>query len=192
VTHAPGEIAVRVVSILEELGIPYFVGGSVASIVHGVVRTTMDVDVVADIKPEQVTILAERWDSDFFVDVDALRDAIDSHRQTNIIHRDTMLKVDLHPMDREGFHRSELARRVRVQLADDPDATVFVASAEDTVLAKLVWYRKGGEVSERQWRDVLGILKVQGSRLDLRHLQRWASTLGVEDLLQRAFAAAGT
>ncbi len=68
----------------------------------------------------------------------------------------------------------------------EPQVEVSVASAEDTLLAKLEWYRMGGEVSERQWRDVLGALKVQAGALDLEYLHRWASELGVDDLLERA------
>jgi hypothetical protein len=76
-------------------------------------------------------------------------------------------------------------------IATDPERTAYVASAEDTVLTKLEWYRMGSEVSERQWRDVLGVLKVQAERLDLAYLRRWAAALGVADLLEQALSQAG-
>lgn len=191
-TVGPGEVTLEFTEALEELGIPYFVAGSIASIVHGMVRTTMDADVVAAIGVEHVSPLAERLARAFFVDAEALQAAVAGNRQANVIHRDTMFKVDVYPMDREGYQQMELARRVRVPLSEDGERAAFIASAEDTVLSKLVWYRKGEEVSERQWRDVLGILKIQGDRLDLSYMWQWATSLGVADLLERAMVAART
>jgi hypothetical protein len=73
----------------------------------------------------------------------------------------------------------------------EPPAEALVATPEDTLLAKLEWYRSGGEVSERQWRDVLGIMMVQGNKLDLAYLRQWAKELKVSDLLERALLDAG-
>ena len=88
--------------------------------------------------------------------------------------------------DQESFRRRRLAR-----LDPDIDLESFLQSAEDTVLAKLEWYRLGGGVSEIQWRDIQGILKAQAERLDSTYLHRWAQELDVSDLLARAMREAG-
>jgi hypothetical protein len=101
-----------------------------------------------------------------------------------------MFKVDMFiPKDRP-FDRQQLARREKQGIGTEPDQMAYVASAEDIILAKLEWYRLGGEVSERQWRDVQGILEVSGNRLDQDYLRRWAATLNVSDLLERALSEA--
>jgi hypothetical protein len=97
-----------------------------------------------------------------------------------------VFKVDVFVAKPRAFDRSQLARRRLVLLSDDPEHYAYVASAEDTVLAKLEWYRAGGEISERQWCDVLGVLKTQGHILDNEYMQNMAVELGVTDLLGRA------
>lgn len=90
------------------------------------------------------------------------------------------------------FDRSRFARRLRETITTSPEGSADIASAEDALLAKLEWYRLGGEVSERQWRDVLGIIKTQEDRLDREYLTRWADELNIQDLLVRAFVASST
>jgi hypothetical protein len=101
-----------------------------------------------------------------------------------------MFKVDIYLPKRRPFDLIQMKRRLRMALAADPQTAAYVASPEDTLLAKLEWYRQGDHVSERQWRDVLGVIKALGDRLDRAYLQEWAVALGVSDLLEHAFLAA--
>jgi hypothetical protein len=188
----PGAITLLVAEVLDALEIPYFVCGSLASIVHGMIRTTLDVDIVADIRAPHVAPFVRALDELFYVDGEAIRSAVRTRASFNILHRATMFKVDVFPSRGTAFEQSELERRSREVLATDPDRAAFIATAEDTVLSKLMWFRKGNEVSERQWRDVLGIIKTQQERLDLPYLRRWAVDLGIDDLLERALVAAVT
>jgi hypothetical protein len=182
----PIAVTLLVADTLEALGVPYAVGGSLASAVHGVMRATMDADLVADLPIEQVEPLAEALGDAFYADVDMMRSAVLRHTSFNLIHLETMFKVDVFVAKPRAFDRSQLARRQLQVLSEEPERHAYVSSAEDVVLAKLEWYRLGGETSERQWRDVLGVLKVQSGRLDREYMQRMATELGVADLLQGA------
>lgn len=168
----------------------YYIGGSVASSAHGIARASLDVDVVADLRPEHVQLLAQRLRDAYYLDPDRMRDAVARQRSFNLIHLATMLKVDVFVVKARPFDREAL-RRARTASVADQTRAFPVASAEDTVLAKLEWFRAGGELSERQWSDVLGVLKAMGPTLDLAYLRRWAATLSVRDLLDRALERAG-
>lgn len=126
----------------------------------------------------------------FYVDAESIRDAVQHRRSFNVIHLETMFKVDVFVRKQRPFAQAQFERRTDQVVATDPERTAYVASPEDIVLSKLEWYRMGGEVSDRQWRDVLGVLKVQGERLDLAYLRRWADALKVADLLERALTEA--
>jgi hypothetical protein len=179
-------VTLLVTQALEQLGAPYFIGGSLASAVHGVFRATADADLVADLRPEHAAPLAQALTGPFYVDEESIAEAIRRRRSFNVIHLDTMFKVDVFVSQERPFDRSQLERRVQQVVATGPERIGYFASAEDTVLAKLEWYRLGGEISDRQWRDILGVLKVQGERLDLGYLRRWAAELQVADLLEKA------
>jgi len=188
----PEQIAVTmlVADALEALGVPYMIGGSFASALHGVMRATMDADLVADLRLDQVTPFTQALGEAFYADAEMMRDAIRRHGSFNLIHLETMFKVDVFIAGLRDFDRAQLARRQLHLLSEDPERWAYVASAEDTVLSKLEWYRLAGESSERQWRDVLGVLKVQGERLDFEYLRRMAAGLGVADLVDRALEEA--
>jgi hypothetical protein len=184
----PEQIAVTmlVADALGTLGVSYAIGGSFASAVHGVLRATMDVDLVANLREEDIAPFVQALGDAFYADADMMRGAIGQHRSFNLIHLESMFKVDVFVARPRDFDRAQLARRQLHLLSEDPERWAYVASAEDTILAKLEWYRIGGEGSDRQWRDALGVLKVQGLRLDLAYMHQMAAGLGVKDLLERA------
>jgi len=186
----PIAVTMTVADILDTLGVSYAIGGSLASAVHGVMRATMDADLVADLRPEHVEPLVRALGDAFYADAEMIRSAIRRRSAFNLIHLETMFKVDIFVARPRPFDRSQLARRQLHLLSEKPERRAYVSSAEDTILSKLEWYRQGGEVSERQWRDVLGVLKVQGDRLDREYMQRMAAELGVSDLLEQAFEEA--
>jgi hypothetical protein len=188
----PLTLIARIAETFEALGIPYLIGGSVASMVHGIPRLTRDVDFVVELGAEQIAPLVRALEHEFYVEEAAAREAYDLGTSFNVIHLETIDKAALFISPRDGWGRSQMARRRA--LAPDParpEARVFFATPEDNALSKLRWYRLGGEVSTQQWNDVLGILKIQAGRLELEYLRHWAPELGVTDLLERALDEAG-
>ena len=138
------------------------------------------------------TPLVEALQGEYYANLTSILGAIEHQSSFNLIHLCTMVKVDVYVSWRSDFARSQFARRIRANLsAEGPPLEVYLASAEDTVLAKLDWYRQGGCVSDRQWRDVLGVLKVQSQSVDLPYLRDWAARLGLTDDLHRACVEAG-
>lgn len=186
----PLVVTLLVTKAFDSLNIPYFIGGSLATAAHGISRATMDVDLIADIHIEQASQLVNILGTDFYADADMIRDAIQRQSSFNVIHLQTMFKVDVFVRKSRPFDQAQFQRRVLYTLVEDPVETAYIATPEDNILAKLEWYRLGGEVSDRQWQDIINVIKIQGERLDLPYLRRWASELGVTDLLEKAIRAA--
>ena len=179
-----------IVEALEHLGVNYHIGGSVASSIYGIIRATIDADLVANLELKHVRPLVKLLEADYYIDEDSVRDAVKRRGSFNAIYLDTMLKVDVFIPKSRLFDQEEL-RRIQLQPLIEGFRPFYVASPEGTILNKLEWYRMGGEVSDRQWNDILGVLKVQGANLDMAYLQRWAVALKVSDLLERALVDAG-
>jgi hypothetical protein len=170
--------------------VAFALGGSWASSLLGHARTTFDADITAEPFAGREREFARAFGPDYYVSPDAIRDAIYGRSSFNIIHLTSGFKVDVFIRKDTPFGRSVLDRRQPAVIPGDPPLSIDVVSAEDVILLKLEWYRLGGETSDRQWGDVLGVLRVQAGRLDNGYLDRWAAELGVADLLATARAAA--
>jgi len=177
--------AFRVLDALQDLDIPYHLGGSYASAIHGIPRQTHDVDLIVDLAPDQILALARALEAEFHIDEQAAARAVNERSSFNLIHYASGVKVDLFVKGKSAFDAMEFGRCLTIRLGQEPGREVFVKSAEDTVLRKLLWYRMGGEVSDRQWQDVRGIVAIQGERLDRGYLATWAERLALRDLLER-------
>lgn len=186
----PIAVTLLVADVLESLDVPYAIGGSLASAFHGVMRATMDVDLVADLRLEHADPLARALGDTFYADGQVIGNAVLRQASFSVIHLETMFKVDVFVAKSRAFDRSQLSRRQLHLLSEDPERYAYVTTAEDVVLAKLEGYRMGSEISSRQWRDVLGVLRVQGDRIDQDYLRRMAVALEVMDLLDRALGEA--
>ncbi len=181
-----------VADLFERMSVSYSVVGSIASSAHGVARATLDVDLVADLRPRHVQPIVDALIDQYYVDFDAAADAVRRRSMFNVVHLATMLKLDIYVLTRRPFDQESFRRRRSVSLDDVDGAREFpVDTAEDTVVHKLEWYRAGGGVSERQWGDIIGVLKVQADALDTNYMRTWAKQLGVVDLLERALAEVG-
>lgn len=178
------EACLPVIRAFEVLDVDYLVGGSLASSFHGTPRSTLDVDLVADLKTAHGPLLVARLGDAYYADPERITLAIAKRSSFNVIYLRTMFKVDVFVLGDDPLAREEMRRRQRIDLGDGTE--VDVASAEDVVLQKLLWYRLGNEVSDRQWNDLLGVIRVRGDQLDRPYLHRWAEHLGLTDLLRRA------
>jgi hypothetical protein len=177
-------VTLAVTAALERRGVPYTVGGSLASSFSGEPRSSIDADIVIDMSVDQVEQFLDALGTDYYADADAPRRAIRTGPSTNLVHRPTGIKVDLFAAS-SLLDRQQLARRRRVQVV--PDRFIFVHSPEDILLQKLHWYRAGYGVSERQWRDALSIILVQREALDREYLATMAARLELQDLLDHAY-----
>jgi hypothetical protein len=186
------QVLESVIEAFEDLGIEYRIGGSIASSAYGIARATLDVDLVADLKENHVRPLVERLSDAFYIDEDRVRDAASRQSSFNLSHLESILKIDVfvlksHPYDLVAFSRVHLERLG----GSESNRLHHLASPEDVILNKLDWYRQGGCVSERQWNDVLGVLKIQQSSLNYEYMQHWAEALDLAELLHQALEDAG-
>lgn len=186
----PIRVTLLVVDVLEQIGVDYVIGGSLASALHGVARATMDTDIVANMREEHILPFFQALKSTFYVDDLMIREAVEHERSFNVIHLETLFKVDIFIAKDREFDRLQLGRRSSYLLSAEPQQSAYVASAEDTILAKMEWYRMSDGVSDRQWRDILGVMKVRADKLDMDYLRRGAQLLKVSDLLERAIKEA--
>lgn len=182
----PFTVLSLVAKVLEEQQISYVLVGSLASSMHGMYRSTADIDIVADIQSEQVIPLLTALQQNFYVDEQAVREAISLRQSFNAIHFDSVFKVDIFIPKSDEFSKKQIARRELRRIAPDVEQSIYVATAEDTILAKLRWYNSGGRVSNAQWTDVVGIIGASSAILDFDYLREWAETLGLTDLLDQA------
>lgn len=186
----PFTVLSLVASLLEQQRIPYVLVGSLASSIHGMYRSTADIDIVADVHSEQVIPLLTALQENFYIDEHAMREAIDQRQSFNAIHFESVFKVDIFIPKTDEFSRKQIERRELRKLAPNVEQMVYVATAEDTILAKLRWYNSGGRVSNTQWTDVVGIIGGSSSILDLDYLRDWAERLALTELLNQAFEEA--
>ena len=184
------QVTAAVCSELEALAVPHVVGGSVASSAHGVPRATNDIDLVAALTLEKVDDFVSSLNHEFYVDAGAVRDAIMRRGSFNLIHLATMFKVDVFVPSDDPISQSQLTRRVLIELEGGDGKVLPLLSAEDVILQKLRWYDLGDRLSERQWSDIVGVLKTQSGSLDTGFVREMVRETGLEELLEKAIAEA--
>ncbi|HEY9852993.1 MAG TPA: hypothetical protein V6D28_26210 [Leptolyngbyaceae cyanobacterium] len=185
-------LANQLASVLTSLNIPYYVRGSVASSLQGEVRFTEDLDLVINIQTNQVQSLINALAEQFYISEVAVEDAMSGRTSLfNVIHLTTTEKADIFVMKDDDFSHSKMSRHQLHCPDDDISRSFYLCTPEDTVLQKLLWFRMTKNESQKQWRDILGVLKLQGEQLDFEYLQRWAISLNLTELLAQALREAG-
>lgn len=185
-------VAQLLAEALEKLGVVYWIGGSMASSVYGLPRTTQVVDLVADLQEDHTDGLMGALENEFYIDRQTVQRAIRTRRSFNVIHLDSMYKADIFLLGATPYAQAEKNRRQSEPLGNQPNAPqAYFCSAEDIILHKLVWFRKSQGTLMKQLDDVQHVLKVQARSLDFNYLHQWAAELGVADLLYKAMMEAG-
>jgi hypothetical protein len=184
----PGAGLQRLLEVFDRLEVAYMIGGSGASSMHGLVRTTGDLDIVARIAVEDVQSLVTELREDFYIDEQHVHAALEHARSFNVIHLGSSYKFDIFPLTADRYQQMQFGRRryEKSSIFTGEPLELAVSSPEDVILSKLRWFHQGGEVSEQQWNDVLGVIAVQGQNLDLRYLREWAEYLRISKLLEQA------
>jgi hypothetical protein len=191
-TATPGDGLLRLLEVFGRLEIPYMIGGSGASSVHGLPRTTADIDIVAKVERRHAPSLVSELQKDFYIDEGQILAALEHARSFNVIHYRSSYKFDIFPLTADSYQQAQFERRryERSALFTGELCDLAVSSPEDVILSKLRWYRQGGEVSEQQWKDILGVIAVQGGKLDLPYLRAWSAYLGLSLLLEQGLGEA--
>ena len=177
------------ITVFTALRIPYRIVGSVASSTQGMLRATLNVDLVVQLEHSHISHLVSRLGSDYYADPEGMEEALARGSSFNLIHLETMIKLDLFPLGQREFDRVSFARVQTLELGGG--FSVNFKPPEDVILGKLEWFEAGDRSSERQWRDIAGLLKVQGERLDLEYMHHWARVLNLTELLEQAIREAG-
>jgi hypothetical protein len=171
---------------ITQLNIEYMIAGSLASSLHGIPRATHDVDIVADIKLHHVEDLIGALKNDFYIDQDLVNKAIKQSSSFNLIHLETMFKIDIFILGDDPNYKKEMERRQSYQISETSKKELFLASAEDIIIRKLQWFEFSNRISDRQWEDVIGVLSVKKDKLDYDYLDKAASQWKVIELLKLA------
>lgn len=180
-----------VVDALDALSIRYAIGGSVASSLYGEPRSTHDIDILLQLGAGDVDTLVARLESDYVVFPDAVRSAVVHSSSFQALHKRYFFKVDLFVAGTGILDREQLEHRRFQQLPNVREEPIAVTAPENIVLRKLDWFRLGDEVSDRQWRDILGVLRIRGPDLDLDYMRDVSRRAGLHALLERALSESG-
>lgn len=184
-----GRAVEPLIKTFERLNIPYYIGGSIASSIYGIARATLDVDLISELRYEHIKPIVQDLEKDYFIDENMINDAVKNKSSFNLIHLRTLMKIDVFISKEKIFDKESFKRRRKDSISDEPNKIqVYLCSAEDTILNKLEWYKLGGYVSGQQWKDIIGIIKVQDELLDKEYLSTWAKELGISDLMEKALS----
>ena len=179
-----------VVELFETHEVSYYIGGSVASSFTGMARATQDADIAAELRRAHLPALFFTLGSDYYIPEARVVQAVEKRGSFNLIHLETAFKIDVFVTASGPFERACMASRVRIEIPELGRALEF-CSPEDIVLHKLQWFEAGNRTSDRQWQDLLGVLRIQGDRLDRDRLKSWAAQLELSELLDRALREGG-
>lgn len=186
----PFFVTLQVIKALEECDINYFIGGSLGSSIYGIPRATLDADLISELDQTKVEQLVEKLKDEYYIDAEMIYDAIKHRSCFNIIHLSTMFKVDIFILKNDPYAREEFSRR-RPEIIPETGQIMQFASPEDIILTKLLWYKEGRYISDRQYQDAKGVLLIQGDLLDQGYLSHWARSLGVNELLEKLYLEVG-
>ena len=184
-------LLLRVTQILEDEGVQYVVGGSLASGIHGEIRATNDIDILIKLPQDQVPTLVGAMKPEFDIWEDTVRSAVSSGRSFAALHVEWHVKIDFFPAGESPLDRLQLERRQGLRLTSAPTRDIYFATAEDIILRKLEWYRRSHDMLERQIRDVVGVMKLQQDSLDRTYLETTARQVQLTELLHRCLDEAG-
>lgn len=186
------EVLERLTAVLDTLGIPYAIGGSIASSLYGTVRFTRDADIALYPFPSVADRFCEMLKDQFYISEEAMQQALSCCGSFSIVHFETAFKIDIFLLGPSDFEQQLLLRSRIVRLGESAEGDLCFVSPEDVILLKLRRIAEDDRASERHWADIVGVLAVQGKALDITYLADVAKRLGAEDLLERALAEVAT